>query len=107
MKIIFSTLKKVLFWSYERGSWQYDVMCVLILAFIFALPSAYFHSRPYNPRPIHIASEEIAETENTPIEQTIESYISSRYGPDVKISRIEAIKDTSGRVEAYLVWEKN
>ena len=23
-----------LFWTYDRGSWQYDVMVVLILAFI-------------------------------------------------------------------------
>jgi hypothetical protein len=45
VKIILSTLKKILFWSYERGSWQYDVMCVLILAFIFLSPNRMFHSQ--------------------------------------------------------------
>lgn len=104
MNILFSTLKKVLFWSYERGSWQYDVMCVIILAFIFALPSAYFHSRP---RPIHIMSEEIVKRDNQSIEETIGSYVSSKYGSDVKISRIQTVTDSSGRVEEYLVWEKN
>jgi hypothetical protein len=34
------------FWSYERGSWQYDVICAVILAFIFVTPSSWFHDRP-------------------------------------------------------------
>jgi len=33
---------KVLFWTYERGSWQYDVICAVILAFIFLTPSTIF-----------------------------------------------------------------
>ena len=43
MKIILITLKKTLFWSYERGTWQYDLLCVLILAFIFFTPNELFH----------------------------------------------------------------
>ena len=43
MKIILFTLKKTLFWSYERGTWQYDLLCVLILAFIFFTPNDLFH----------------------------------------------------------------
>lgn len=42
MTIVVTTLKKVLFWSYGRGTWQYDVMCVLILAFIFLSPNHLF-----------------------------------------------------------------
>ena len=34
--------KKILFWSYGRTSWQYDVLCALILAFIFLTPQAWF-----------------------------------------------------------------
>jgi len=45
LNIILTTLKKILFWSYERGSWQYDVMCVLILAFIFLAPNKWFQSQ--------------------------------------------------------------
>lgn len=39
-------LKRSIFWSYERGSWQYDIICLLILAFIFITPSSWFHDRP-------------------------------------------------------------
>jgi hypothetical protein len=32
-------------WHYERGSWQYDIICAVILGFIF-LPRSWFHDRP-------------------------------------------------------------
>jgi hypothetical protein len=35
-----------IFWVYERGTWQYDVICALILAFIFLTPRAWFNDRP-------------------------------------------------------------
>ncbi|HUZ47259.1 MAG TPA: hypothetical protein VMW54_11545 [Terriglobia bacterium] len=37
---------RAIFWSYERGSWQYDVIVVVILAFIFLTPARWFHDRP-------------------------------------------------------------
>ena len=39
-------MKKLLLWSFERGSRPYDVMCLVILAFIFLTPSWAFHDRP-------------------------------------------------------------
>ena len=34
------------FWSYQRGSWQYDVIVIAILAFIFLSPRSWFNDRP-------------------------------------------------------------
>ena len=31
-------LQKILIWSHERGSLPYDIICALILAFIFLVP---------------------------------------------------------------------
>ena len=42
MGFISSTLKKGFFWSYPRTSWQWDVLCVLILVFIFLTPKSWF-----------------------------------------------------------------
>jgi len=39
-------IRKAIFWSYERGSWQYDIICLIILAFIFLTPTRWFHDRP-------------------------------------------------------------
>ena len=35
-----------IFWTYERGSWPYDIICAVILVFIFLTPAAWFHDRP-------------------------------------------------------------
>ena len=35
-----------IFWSYQRGSWQYDVIVIAILAFIFLSPRTWFDDRP-------------------------------------------------------------
>ena len=34
------------FWSYERGSWQYDVIVIVILAIIFLTPRSWYDDRP-------------------------------------------------------------
>ena len=37
---------RALFWAYERGTWQYDLMVLAILAFIFFSPRGWFNDRP-------------------------------------------------------------
>src|SRR2546421_2266484 len=39
--------KKFLFWTYPRTSWQWDVLCVLILVFIFLTPKSWFENSAY------------------------------------------------------------
>lgn len=38
-------MKKIILWSYERASWQWDVLCLLIVAFIFLTPKAWFERK--------------------------------------------------------------
>jgi hypothetical protein len=35
-------LKNIIQWNYRRGTWQYDVLCLLIIAFIFLTPKSWF-----------------------------------------------------------------
>lgn len=39
-------ISRAIFWTYERGSWQYDIICAVILAFIFLTPRGWFHDGP-------------------------------------------------------------
>jgi len=39
-------LARSVFWSYERGGWQYDLIVLVILAFTFLTPRAWFQDRP-------------------------------------------------------------
>src|SRR5262245_53506330 len=49
MKLFLTAVKNVLLWSHERGSWQYDILCLLIVAIIFVVPSRYFGDRDRVP----------------------------------------------------------
>ena len=42
MNYLFRIVKRLFFWGYARNTWQYDVLCVLILAFIFLTPQSWF-----------------------------------------------------------------
>jgi hypothetical protein len=33
-------------WAYQRGSWQYDLIVLAILSFIFLSPRSWFNDRP-------------------------------------------------------------
>jgi len=37
---------RTFFWAYERGTWQYDLMVLAILAFVFLSPRNWFNDRP-------------------------------------------------------------
>jgi hypothetical protein len=39
-------LSRAFFWSYERGTWQYDLAVILILIFVLATPRAWFRDQP-------------------------------------------------------------
>ena len=39
-------LGRTFFWSYERGSWPYDLMVVLIVIFVLFTPRAWFRDQP-------------------------------------------------------------
>jgi hypothetical protein len=38
-------IKRIINWNYERASWQWDVLCVVCLIFIFLTPKAWFERR--------------------------------------------------------------
>lgn len=46
-------LKNVFFWSYGRSTWQYDVLCVLILVFVFLTPKSWFERGKLACNPPH------------------------------------------------------
>jgi hypothetical protein len=112
MRILLRTLKKILFWSYERGSWQYDVMCVLILAFIFFGPNSLFHSQRSSladeagAGPVFVSRDEVGPVDSINLEKVIGDRLSEKYGHRVVVSGIKQVKDDSGNVAGYLAWEK-
>ena len=57
----------VVFWTYPRGTWQYDILCILILAFIFLTPRTLFDGSPSSEtqKPEKIQEEELLKKRGT------------------------------------------
>jgi hypothetical protein len=45
MNAIWRGFVRTIFWSYERGSWPYDVAVVMIVIFVLATPARWFHDQ--------------------------------------------------------------
>lgn len=46
MRAFGRAIGRVLFWSHERMTWQYDVMVAVIVAFVLLTPRHWFHDQP-------------------------------------------------------------
>ena len=46
MRTIWRVLVRTIFWSFERGTWPYDVAVALIVVFVLLSPRSWFHDRP-------------------------------------------------------------
>jgi hypothetical protein len=117
------TLKSYLFWTYQRGSFHYDVMVTLILLFLFVSPRFIsFHARPEEPSSrghgvlVHagqngrftfeVGADQVPETTDAgKLRAELQSSIAPVAGA-VSIERWQAQKDSSGRVESYKVWAR-
>ena len=67
MRRLLRAIKSTILWSYERGSWPYDFMVVLIVLFVLVTPRAWFHDQPQNS---NSASAGIALESNDPATRT-------------------------------------
>ena len=50
---------RMFFWSYERGTWQYDVAVILILVFVLLTPRRWFRDQPQVGLPANTSQVEL------------------------------------------------
>lgn len=68
MRTLGRVLYRTVFWSYERGTWPYDVAVGLIVLFVLLAPRGWFHDQPQigpPPSPAHVELLEDNVTEGT------------------------------------------
>jgi hypothetical protein len=46
MRALWRVLVRIVFWSFERGTWPYDVAVALIVLFVLFSPRSWFSDRP-------------------------------------------------------------
>ncbi|HEX7721726.1 MAG TPA: hypothetical protein VF397_06180 [Pyrinomonadaceae bacterium] len=101
MGFISDTARKIVFWNYSRTSWQWDVLCVLILAFIFLTPKSWFASAPPIQTTVVWTSDLVGnQADKAEIERVARAQVHRPSG-QVLDSRPKA--DQSGKVIAYEV----
>ena len=99
-------------WTFERGSRPYDVIVVVILAFIFLTPPSAFNDRPDFMR---VTSDQAIRQTNDidghPVwivkvktEQDAVDRLRASLGEAVTISRTEPVYDATGALVAYSIW---
>ncbi len=46
MRALWRGIVRTIFWSYERGTWPYDLMVAAIILFVFLAPRGWFRDQP-------------------------------------------------------------
>jgi hypothetical protein len=110
MKSILHVIKKAFLWSYPRNSWQWDVLCVLILIFIFVTPKSWFVSGERQRRLGHqseafstvIVGAELVDNgrDKSQLEQRVRALTGQ---PNVRIIAVRPRQDSVGKTIAYEV----
>ncbi|MFI5058754.1 MAG: hypothetical protein ACHQLQ_11260 [Candidatus Acidiferrales bacterium] len=122
---LWQVLSRTFFWSYERGTWQYDLAVAAILIFVLATPRSWIQDQPQvgvpaAPGQVQLVKNDgrqqiyrvdarlLAPPVQTPaLENDLHNALqkslpSLRYGR-FAIAKIEAERDAQGTVIAYQV----
>jgi hypothetical protein len=116
-------LSSYLYWTYERGSFHYDVMVTLILLFIFITP----HLWDYGAKPSLIAGSShpfqvvasgrgvivTVQASDVDVQQgasyrdvkrALRKAVEPVTGDDVFVERWDALYDAQGKLTAWRIW---
>jgi len=121
LSVAWRTIRSYVLWSYERGSFHYDVMVTLILVFVFFTPYwINYKDKPIerNPHPTgvsvlpdtqggflyEIEGGAISARDDAEVRDQLLGIIEPIAGAAVTITHYQALHDSKGRVVTYKVW---
>ncbi len=119
-------LRSYLFWTYERGSFHYDVMVTLILVFLFLSPRLIdFKDRPVETVALHasevlvkesgsadgvsrfvyqVRADDMGKAKTEDEKRTAMLRVIEPISGEVTLERYDEVKDAAGKVIAYNAW---
>ncbi len=115
-------LERAVLWSYERGSWQYDIMVLVILAYIFLTPRLWFHDGPrlelsdvrHVPGIVQVSHRQadwvylvdarlVKPSGAVPMDQLMRQILARRVPGQFTLRSVAPLRDKSGVVLGYTV----
>jgi hypothetical protein len=117
-------LSKTILWSYERGTWQYDVAVILILVFVLLTPRSWFRDQPQSGAPVSPGQVQLISKEGNRLTYRVDARILAPptklalqndlhtalqealpelHNGSFSIARVEPLRDDQGTVIAYQV----
>ena len=124
---MFKLIRSYVFWSYERGSFHYDVMVTAILVFMFVSP----HFIDYNDKPVEtvalhasevlvkeagttssgssrfmyqVRADDMGAAKTDAERQTAILRVIEPISGEVTLERYEPVRDAQGKIVAYNAW---
>ena len=107
---LFTTLKKIFFWNYARNTWQWDLLCVVILIFIFLTPKSWFSTGERATGMVHqspvvatvLLSPEVVvnEADKNQIAERVKAMTGRS---SVEVLAVRRVLDTEGRTRSFEV----
>ena len=115
-------VKRFLLWSFERGSIHYDIICAIILAFIFLTPPKWLNDRPdYMRVKMTDANVRLSHDDKGNLVYTVKLHtgffptdeeskaeaidtLSKELKMPVQPTRKEPVYDFTGALKAYALW---
>jgi hypothetical protein len=107
---LFTTLRKLFFWNYERNTWQWDLLCVVILIFIFLTPKSWFsggerpliatHQSPIAATVLLSREVVVNEGDKGQIEERVKALTGRTR---VEVLAVRRVVDSEGRTRSFEV----
>jgi hypothetical protein len=98
MGFLSNAARKIVFWNYPRTSWQWDVLCVLILVFIFLTPKSWFDN---GRKTVVISADVVGSQADTALIERLAKDAAGR--PSGRVTGMRPRRDDAGRLIAYEV----
>jgi hypothetical protein len=105
-------LRRFIMWDYRRATWQYDVMVVLILGFIFLTPRELFRDQPkaanivmiegHQGNDVWLAPELLAGVPESQRQARAAALIQDKFGKGLRVVRVQAILDPEKEISGYM-----
>jgi hypothetical protein len=105
-------IKRFILWDFPRGSWQYDVMVGLILAFIFLTPKTIFRDQP---KPASVAMlrngylldpQVLSSVPEADMLKKASAAVNAKYKTHIAIVNVDPIYNDEQELEGYMAYTK-